>query len=375
MSFHNVIFPERLSYGTSGGASFSTAIKMSDSGVERRSAEWQANRHRMQYDVAKSVQNEEDLAEILDFFICMRGAACGFRFKDPNDWSTASDGTSYPASSDDAHVAGGWVPGTTSKVFTMRKQYANELSLGVDAFWRDITRPIEPGHADHRVLIYFNGQLVWQSVGSGPQTMAQGVKAMIDYDSGTVIFDAVPSGEVRIACTFHVPSRFGQDADDMLDVTWEAPGIFNINSIPIVEITGDPSTGEEEWRNGGHSVIDLDAQNAYPVIEQRTEETASSLFFYEVNVIGTGPPWVVSQFQLQQLNPGATAGLIPQTPMASGEWFTGGPMCLVSKTTGSLTMNVEQMSASGSPLLIDTLYSNNYVELYWFGNSHGYQIR
>ena len=323
MSFHNQLFPEHLSYGTKGGGSFSTAIHGSDSGSERRSAEWESTSHRMQYDVAKSVQTEDDLGELMTFFMCMRGAACGFRFKDPNDWSTATDGTSYPTTIDDAWTVAEWQPGTSSKTFTFRKKYVNLLAMGADAFWRNITRPIPPTDTDHRVLIYWNGELVWRSTGDGGETMAQGVVASIDYDRGRVIFNSVPSGEVKVACTFHVPSRFGQEVDDGLEITWQAAGQFSIDTLPIIEITGDPPSGEEEWLEGGHAIVAEPA--SFQVISQ---PLPLQNYFTEFDVLASQAGWFIA-YDLAQLNPSATLGAVPQTPLLSGEYFTGGPFCLL----------------------------------------------
>jgi len=325
----------------------------------------------MQYDVAKSVQTEDDLGELMTFFMCMRGAGCGFRFKDPNDWSTASDGTSYPTSDRDATLVGGWESGTSAKTFTLRKRYANLLATGADAFWRNITRPIPPDSDDHRVLIFWGGELVWQSIGSGPETMAQGVVAAIDYDRGRVVFNKVPSVEVKVACTFHVPSRFGQEADDGLEITWEAPGQFSIDTLPIVEITGDPPSGEEEWLEGGHE-ISL-ALTGYPPFAQ---PFPLENYWTEFNP-EEGWPGSYVAMNLAQLNTVTTAGRIVQTPLLS-EYFTGGPFCLLSKKLGEAhTVRVYSLDVNGNPGSpeLAELDAKEYIEVYWFGNADGYKVR
>ena len=161
----------------------------------------------------------------------------------------------------------------------------------------------------------------------------------------------------------------------MLDITWDAPGVFNIETIPVVEITGDPSTGEEEWLHGGHAVIEIDPNQVFGQFDQQLNSPSTSLFHYEINVVGSGPPYPITPFRLQQLNPAATSGAVPQTPMVSGEWFTGGPMCLVSKSSGVYQLYVEELIVNGSPQSMAQLAANNYVELYWFGNAYGYEIR
>ena len=365
MSFHDALFPTDLSYGSKSGASFSTAIKQSDSGVERRSAEWELDRHRMQYDVAKSVQTEDDLAAVLDFYLCMRGSACGFRFKDVTDFSTAADGTSTPTSFEDAHVA--TTVGTATESWQMRKQYANDIALGVEAFDRVITRPIPPEHDDHHIRIYWGGQLVWRSVGSGPETMALGVQAAIDYSTGRVIFNSAPSGEVRIACTFHVPARFGEDVDAGLEMTWEAAGSFEITSLVICEITGDPNSAEEEWMENGHEVLPEVAGQIYGY-----ETPDFSVHHEEVTATTNG-----AAFYLPQYITTATSGFVPQTPLVSGEFFTGGPMHLISSSSTSTgSLDVFERSATGLTFgNVATLSANQYVELWWMGNAIGMEAR
>lgn len=362
MSFHSILFPPHLSHGTAGGAGFNTSIQQSDSGYERRSADWDMNLHRLQYDVAKSIQTPEDVAEVLDFYLCMRGAAHGFRFKDPIDWSSAENGTSYPTTVEDAHVAYGWTPGTTSKVFYLQKTYKNGLGVNAEGYNRKITRPIPPDDDDHRMLVFINGQLVWRSIGSGPETIAQGVTVAVDYSLGRLIFNNAPAGEVRVAFTYHVPVRFGQEADDQLDIQWEEPGVFSINTLPIVEITKDPPSHQEEWLMYGHDIKDFGNSHggAQPFPGMYREFSMSN----------------AGQFVLPMFHTQSTADPSPLTPLVSGEYYTGGPMYLVSNTSPtSSPLTVAQRAANGNFSAIATLAVNQYVDVYWFGNTLGAKVR
>ena len=363
MSFHSQLFPERLSYGTRGGAGFMTAIEMTDSGTERRSAEWDSDRHRMMYDVAKSVQDEQDVAEIMDFVICMRGSACGFRFKDFADFSTAEDGVSTPSEPGDAQVAEQIATATPS--FQIQKSYVSAIAGSHEGFTRTITRPIPPEFSDHYVRIYWGSELVWESIGSGPATVAQGVQAAIDYSSGRVIFNSTPTAEVRIACTFHVPARFGKAVDEGLAITWEAPGSFNIDTLPIVEITGDQSTAEEEWIENGHLVSGISGNNA--------DDELPTFDVYHQEFTTSGP----SMYVMPQCRPNATGnGPTPQTPLASGEFYTGGPMYLISNSSGSSqSLQVQQKLTTGALSGVVTPTANQYAETYWMGNTLGWKTR
>lgn len=371
MSFYNVVFPENLSYGTKSGASFATAIRMSDSGVERRTSEWQPGRHRMQYDVAKETQTEDELGELLDFYLCVRGSAGGFRFKDVTDFTTAADGVSTPQLLADAAEASRL--GSNTIYYQMQKSYANDLALGEGSYTRTITRPIQPDMDGHYVRIWFNGQLVWESVGSGSTTVAQGVEAAIDYSQGRVIFNTTPSAgtKVDIGCTFHVPARFDQDVDEQLDTTWEAAGQFTMPSLKIVEITRDLNTHEEEWMENGHEV---NASNP----ESGSLDTFGSVtqnfrvHHHEVQTT-TNASWY-----LGQLLTSVTGGPAPQvSPLANGEYYTGGPLHVVSSNSASShPLNVVQRSPTGTTYpLIATLSANQYVEIFWMGNAIGAVMR
>lgn len=358
MSFYDVVFPEFLSYGSKSGRSFSTAISESDGGFERRSAEWQPGRHRMQFDVAKSVQSEDDLGVLMDFYLCMRGSACGFRFKDVTDFSTSEDGVSLPSSIADAHPA--TAMGTSTESYQMRKQYRSSLADGAQAFDRPITRPIPPGYDDHRVLIFWGGQLVWRSIGSGPETMALGVQAAVDYTNGRVVFNSTPQGDVQIACTFHVPARFGQEVDDELTITRSGSGTFEIDTLPIVEITGDPNSGEEEWKEGGVTSWSGSSTGTYGYSQKDFRE--------DHNVVTATIP---SAYYLPQFLTNATGGpSMSFTPLVSGENWTGGPMTLVSSSASSTdALDVRQQTVTGNTTsVVATLNANQYVELYWVGN-------
>ena len=362
MSFHSQLFPERLSYATRGGAGFQTSVEMTDSGVERRSSEWASSRHRMIYDVAKAVQTEDDIAELLNFYMCMRGSACGFRFKDVADFSSAEDGVSTPSAFADAHVAEQLSTSTAS--WQIKKTYVSAIAGNHDAFVRTITRPIPPEFSDHYVKIYWGSELVWESTGSGPTTVAQGVQAAIDYSSGRVIFNTVPAGEVRIACTFHVPARFGKAADEGFMMTWAGPGQFDIETLPIVEITGDPATGEEEWFEGGHELA--------AIAGNHTSHRLPTFDNHHLQFTTAGS----AHYVMPQFRPNATDGEAPQTPLANSEFYLGGPMYVISNDSASSDpLSVVQLDAAGVWNPVATPTANQYIETYWMGNTLGVKVR
>ena len=83
-SFHNILLPRRYSYGAQGGPAFNTTVLVSQSGVEQRNVNWLNTRAK--YDLTFSVQEIEDLQELLAFYRVRRGRAYSFRFWDPMDY-------------------------------------------------------------------------------------------------------------------------------------------------------------------------------------------------------------------------------------------------------------------------------------------------
>lgn len=377
MSFHSILFPEDLSYGTRGGQGFSTSIHISDSGVESRFAEWESNRGRIQYDVAKSVQTTDELAALLDFFVCMRGAACGFRFKDPTDFTSAEDGVTAPATMADAHHAP-LVHGEL-RTYQIQKLYKNPYTAAEDpAQYRTITRPIPPGNADHNIRVYVGSTLVWKSDASGSGTVAQGFVAAIDYDTGRIILSKTTGATVKVACAFHVPVRFGQEIDDGLDVSWDGAGHFSIATVPIVELTTDPHTDAEEWCDGGHIAVpvppnDYSAPSGIlwftsPAVQQQHQ-------VYDFNLSATGKVLLLGQFHAT----GTVTGSRLYPPTKSGENYLGGPYTMIKMSGAAAPRSLKVLSfgADGKVSMSpnEAIFDNQYSEYYWFGDTTKFKSR
>lgn len=359
MSIHNnILFPENLSFGTRGGAGFSTTIKLADSGVERRSNEWENHRGRVQYDVAKSVQTEDDLAELLDFYMCMRGSACAFRFKDPADFTSSYDGTTVPtrASMGRLHQMQGTVDGS-NRVFFFNKTYGNATKHSFTTTWwtrRVIHLPIPPGDPNHAIYIAWNGGLIWKSDGDGDGAQVSGLSASVDYDHGRVIFQSPPplGTSVSAAFTFHVPARFGQEADDGLNISWDEPGQFSIATVPIVEVTSQDPTGPEEWLYGGHK--SEPAPTGYIQSLWDPPDKLTQVMFREY-VSGGNNSWVSLPDFSNRASPISV-------------YFRGGPYTLIynSATAGTSHLLISWQELGRTSSRYYRLRPLQYIELYWF---------
>lgn len=82
--FHDVRFPEHISYGSGGGPMFSTTIMALNSGFERRNINWATVR--AAYEAMHGIKSREQMEELINFFYARMGRAYSFRYKDWSDY-------------------------------------------------------------------------------------------------------------------------------------------------------------------------------------------------------------------------------------------------------------------------------------------------
>lgn len=201
-SFHEVLFPEDISYGSSGGPGFNTTVIELANGNEQRNVNWSLDR--AQYDVSHGVKTREQMEHLLEFFKARRGKAYGFRFKDWMDFTLDRQ----PVGTTDG---GGAI---TQQIF---KRYEPETDFFYD-------RPLKRLVAG-TITVWVNGA-VWPNgfnhVDPGTGMLTAG---------GAQSFDA--NAVVEVACEFHVPVRF--DIDEM-KITHDDFELMSWPSIPLVEL-------------------------------------------------------------------------------------------------------------------------------------------
>lgn len=200
-AFHDVMFPIAIGREASVEPGFSTAIVETAGGAEQRNADWADAR--MRYDAGPGVRGEAELGELIAFFRARRGAAAGFRFRDPFD-DSSNGMTGVPGFADQPLGAG---DGERTD-FPLLKNY--------DGQERRITRPV-PGS----VRVAVDG--------------VEQVSGWTLEPSGVVSF-AVPPGEgdeVRAGYRFDVPVRFAEDRLEVSRATFLAGEAV---SVPLVEV-------------------------------------------------------------------------------------------------------------------------------------------
>ncbi len=202
-AFDDVLYPLALGREAGVSAEFSTAITLTASGHERRASHWADAR--LHFDVGPGVRSEAELGVLLGFFRARRGAARGFRLRDPFDFSSnAMTGVPNPA---DQRLGTG--DGHTAR-FRLRKNYGDD-----DAQRRPITRPRAAS-----VTVAVGG-----AAASG-WTLEPG---------GWVVFAAAPAAGLAVTAGFEfdVPVRF---AADRLDINAAAFAAGEAPSVPLVEV-------------------------------------------------------------------------------------------------------------------------------------------
>lgn len=202
-AFNDVLYP--LAPGRDAGVSaeFSTSVSLTASGHERRSSHW--TDARLHFDVGPGLRSEQELGTLIAFFRARRGAARGFRLRDPFDHSSRGM-SGEPGPADQLLGIG---DGLAAR-FRLCKHYE-----GPEPQIRFITRP----RADS-VVASVGG------VATADFTLEPG---------GWIIFRQAPAvgAEVRAGFLFDVPVRF---ATDRLDINAAAFAAGEAPSVPLIEV-------------------------------------------------------------------------------------------------------------------------------------------
>jgi hypothetical protein len=181
MAFHDILFPDDISYGSKGGPGFNTTVLELSSGAEKRNINWQ--RSRAKYDVSPGIKSRAQMDVLTAFFT-----------------------------------------DTTTSTFQMIELYTS----GAQTYTRNITKPITSGH------------LAW--VGGLAQTVVYdvapvGFEVSINTITGIVTLSASHTASnglnVEVQGDFHVHCRFETDDLNLIHDFWET---MSWDPIPIWEI-------------------------------------------------------------------------------------------------------------------------------------------
>lgn len=235
MSFHDVLFPTDIGYGSQSDPVWWTNIFVMDSGLDERVA--RRSRPRREYDIAYAIRTYtgqaaiDGVLRVRDFKNARMGAAHSFRYRDPFDYSTYA--LAQPKGFDEnlnlhtnADVLIGTGDGTTT-TFQLRKGYTSGGTTVYVACNKIVSGTIKVALDGVNQTSGFSVNLV----------------------TGVLTFTSAPGLGVSITAGFEfdVEVRF---ADDRLPMVADYIDSGSIRSIVLVEVF-DGSTVSEEWPGCG----------------------------------------------------------------------------------------------------------------------------
>lgn len=208
MSFHDVRFPAKLSFGSVGGPERRTDIVTLTSGFEERNTPWAQSRRR--YDAGIGLRSLDDIAALIAFFEARQGQMYGFRWKDWSDYKSClpSDTLRH-----DDQVLG--VGDGVSVQFQLVKLYRS----GASEYLRPITKPVA-------------GTV---RVGVQSDEQHESVDYEIDPTTGIVTLSHPPVEGIVVTAGFEfdVPVRFDTDGIQTSVANFQAGEAPN---VPVVEV-------------------------------------------------------------------------------------------------------------------------------------------
>lgn len=240
MSWREITFPLELSLGSRAGIGAKTEIADADAGRTVRAARWTSGRTRMMYEVARSIQTDEQAAELRSFWRCAEGGAHAWRFRDVLDWSTHPSRNATPDDTVEAHrQLIGEGDGSETK-FQLTVKYTS----GTTTVTRDIARPIKPGQPGHYMEVRVDGVL-----------QTEFTDYSVDYDSGTVRFNTAPplNEDVHATFAYDTPAHFARATDEQLEFVLEEHGLTSASDV--VSVVDDRNEGSEDSCTG-HKAIE-----------------------------------------------------------------------------------------------------------------------
>lgn len=182
-------FPDLVSFGATGGATFLTNVVATEGGLEQRNQIW--SQARGSWEVSHAARLPEQYKPLQAFFRVARGKAMEFRFKDWSDFTVESGEGVFVLIS--------------AGVYQMHKRY----TVGTETVDRKITLPIEDS------------------------VTITGTFSAADYDTGIVT--GTPTswiGEFDVRCRFDTD----QMKAEIIDRSQGSGLIIGWSSIPVVEV-------------------------------------------------------------------------------------------------------------------------------------------
>ena len=208
MNFHEVRFPENLSFGSTGGPERRTEIVTLANGFEERNTPWAHSRRH--YDAGAGLRSLDELEALVAFFESRRGQLYGFRWKDWADHKSCRP--SQTVGHFDQEIGRG--DGVT-KTFQLVKTYAS----GIQSYTRPIEKPV--------------AGTVIVAIAGDPKVA--NVEFTVNVETGGLSFTTAPDigALVTAGFEFDIPVRFDTDRITTSISSFQAG---EVPDVPVIEV-------------------------------------------------------------------------------------------------------------------------------------------
>jgi uncharacterized protein (TIGR02217 family) len=208
MNFHEIRFPDTMSFGSLGGPERRTEIVTLNNGFEERNSPWAHSRRR--FDAGMGMRSLNDLETLVAFFEARHGQLFGFRWKDWTDYKSCLPEEEVAFSDQTLGVGDG-----SRTEFQLIKRYAS----GGQHYDRPIVKPVSG-----TVLVALDGIV-----------LTEGNDFSLDVTQGALTLSSPPAtGSILTAgFEFDVPVRFDSDRIETSVASFSAG---EVPHIPVVEV-------------------------------------------------------------------------------------------------------------------------------------------
>lgn len=209
IGFHNVRFPEDVSWGSRGGPMFKTQIFESFRGQEKRNIDW--SQPIMRFNVAYGVKTDVQMLNLLNFFNARQGRAYGFRYK---NWAN------YRISN---------APIATGDGYSTRLPMWKFYGFNGARHYKRLRKIVK-------------GSVTNVGIGAAG-TMVEGVDYNINYETGEIALNNAPGYGIPVyAATLEFDEAVRFDTDSMQSII---DGFNNqsLTDLPLIGVKGGFSTG------------------------------------------------------------------------------------------------------------------------------------
>jgi uncharacterized protein (TIGR02217 family) len=208
MAFHEVRFPESLSFGSIGGPQRRTDVVTLANGFEERNTPWAHSRR--VYDAGLGMRSIDDVQELIAFFEARMGQMHAFRWKDWADYKSSMTDAEVVYHDQSIAIGDG-----VQTAFQVVKNYRS----GDQVYKRPITKPVE-------------GSV---RVGVEQDEYQDGIDYEVDDTSGIITFAHAPDlgMEIFAGFEFDVPVRFDTDRILTSVASFQAG---QVPDVPVIEV-------------------------------------------------------------------------------------------------------------------------------------------